>query len=205
MTDITPKYSDDFTSEDSESLQSYISNGCPGLVKLQDSDAFKCFELYMSGKTYTEISEITKVKRDAILYLSNKSQWNAKKMAYYTDITSNVVKKMMAVKMESLNTVSTLASALNKYFSKKANDYLSTNNDAILEALDTKLLSQYYKAMESIEAALNISDPSKTNGNQININVNGPATVHGGGDVELKDEDYSKILDHLANIKRDNS
>lgn len=208
MTEVTNKLSDDFTEEDNVSLKDYISNGCPGLVKLQDSDAFKCFELYMSGKTYSEISDITKIKRDTVLYLSHKSQWNAKKLAYFSDINNSLVKKMIAVKMESLNTMSSIASALNKYFAKKANDYLSTNDDSVLEGLDTKLLSQYYKAMESIETALNISGNSQSSsGSQININLNGPASIQqvDGNTIDLKDEDYSKILDHLASIKRENS
>jgi hypothetical protein len=197
--------SDDFSPEEKSSLLDYTKNGCPGLVRVTDVDAFKCFELYMAGKTYSEIHEATKVKKDSILYLSNKSKWHEKKMAYYTDINANLANKMLAVKMESLNTIASIATALGKYYGKKMNNYLSTNDDAVIEALDTKLLSQYYKAMEFIESSLNVD--TKNNGTNVNINLTGGATVKqvDGNTIEVTDQNSSDILAALAAIKKSKS
>lgn len=83
----------DFSSEELESLKSFTNESKPGIGSIRESDIFQCFGLYMSGKTYSEISQITSIKKDVILYLSSASNWHEKKLKYYEDISSNVLQK----------------------------------------------------------------------------------------------------------------
>jgi hypothetical protein len=193
---------DDFTQEEKDSLESYIKNGCPGLVKMTDTDAFKCFELYMSGKSYLEISQITNIKRDTVLYLSNKSKWNEKRIKYISDIANNLTQKLTNVKVENLNTLATIATALGKYYNKKMNQYLSTNDDSVIETLDTKLLSQYYKAMDAITG--DMSGSSERASTNVNINLGEGGTVRKVDSDTVEITNSSEMLKALAMLKRSN-
>lgn len=174
-----PKNIGDFTPEEKQSLDNFISNGCPGLSRVTDTLTFKWFELYMSGKSYTEIAQICKDKKDLIMYISHKTNWHDKKIAYLNSITSNLTQKVENAKIESTNTVATIVSSMNKYFGDKFNNYLATNDKSIIEDLDSKLLEKYYKSLEILDklfdpANKNIGQGNKT---EVNVNVGNNATV----------------------------
>jgi hypothetical protein len=132
--------SDDMTPEENKSLQEYIANGCPGLTQVDDSKAFAWFELYMNNKSYSEIANITKSKKDLIMYLSYKTKWNNKRMEYYADISQGLAIKLKNAKLQSADTVLNIITALGKYFNESANKYLSTNDKSIIENIDSKNL-----------------------------------------------------------------
>ena len=92
---------DDLTPEEKKSLQDYITNGCPGLVKVDDANVFQWLELYMAGKGYAEISYITKQRKDLIMYIAYKAKWSEKRLQYYGDMASGLNKKISNVKLQS--------------------------------------------------------------------------------------------------------
>ena len=68
------KIDNDFTDAEVEKINTFVSNGCVGLETLV-KDEYKVnnlFALYMSGKTYIEISKISRVKKDLVLYMAAK-------------------------------------------------------------------------------------------------------------------------------------
>jgi len=111
----------------------------------------------MYGKTYSEISKITNTKKNVILYVSDKGNWHDKRMVYYNDLSDNMLQKCNESKIETLNTVTTMVSALNKYFGTKYDKLLKTKDESIIEGLDTKLLGQYYKATEAVDKIIGAS------------------------------------------------
>ena len=190
--------------EEKTSLQDFVKNGCPGLLKTTESNIFSWFELYMAGKTYSEISTLTHSKRDLILYMSNKSGWYEKRMTYYEDLVYNMTKKMSQVKLDSMNTVSTAITALGRYYGDKFNKYLSSKDSKIIEDIDTKMLSQYYKSMEALEKIM--GNAGKKPGEStplVNVNMNG-GTIERTGEnsVEITDESASSILEALVKYKK---
>lgn len=195
----------DFTEEEKQSLEDYRKNGCPGLIKLTDSQAFQWFELYMSGKTYSEIAQITRQKKDLILYVSAKASWHEHRMRYYGDMAANILNKYEQTRLESVNTMATGISALNKYFGKRFNKFIQTGDESIVEDMDTKLLGQYYKAIESLNKMVGASiDDSGKNGQPlVNINMtNGKVTQTSENTIEIDtDDEASKVLAALVNKK----
>lgn len=181
------KFSDDMHEDEQKSLQDFISNGCPGLTKIEDSKVFKWFELYMSGKNYAEISQITKEKKDLIMYIAHKSKWHDKRMQYYSDISMSLTNKLKRVKLESANTVANAISALGKYYNDQFNKYLLTNDKGIIETMDTKTLAQYYKSIEVLDKI--ITPPTEDTSKQPVVNVN----VNSGTKVEQKDDQTIEI------------
>lgn len=206
---IEPSF--DFTPEERESLENYKKNGCPGLLKTNESDAFQWFSLYMSGKTYKEIAKISNAKRDLILYFSEKGTWHEKRMDHYSSMSDAVLHKAMASKLEALDTMSTMVSALNKYYGGKFNNFLKNNDNSIIDNMDTKMLSQYHKVMESIDKILSPKNSEEEGGvPKINIYAGKKTVIEsnkdGSIDVseedELQDEDVANALKNLAKLSR---
>lgn len=206
-------YPDDLSKEDRAFLENYIKNGCPGLTTVNEVKTFQWFELYMSGKTYEEITKITGDRKDLIIYISHKTKWHEEKMKYYRDLTENTTSKLKDARYKSLDTVSTAVIALGKYFGDKFNNYLKTKDENLISNLDTKMLGQYYKSMELLDKITSqynpIDVPSKPNHqNQPTININ----VGQGSDwaeivatedkVEINDKNAGEIIKILAKYKK---
>ena len=137
--DLINSMPQDMTMDEKKVVQSFIVEGCPGILRVQQSDIFKWFELYMAGKTYAEIATITKSKKDLIMYVAYKSTWMDKRFKHYEDISLNILEKIKKARLESANTVLTIMSALGKYCEQKYNRFLSTNDQRIIEGIDTKI------------------------------------------------------------------
>lgn len=205
----------DFTTEELESLQDFKSNGRPGLqhyVK-NDQDTLRWFELYMSGKTYTEISKISNVKKDVILLVSETQGWCQKRTEYYNEMNDMVIQKYTQAKLESINTVTTMVSALNKYFGNKFNSFLATNDKSIIEELDTRLLAQYQKAQENMDKIMGIAASSSDSDPKnpiVNINMmGGKITQTDKNTIEIdpseeseKEKAVGEILASLSKLKK---
>lgn len=190
------EFPEDMSPEEKQYLEKFIVNGCPGVVQTTEGNILQWFRLYMSGKTYFEISKITNKKIDLILYVSHKSKWNEKKMEHYQILLTNITNKAAQVKLDSANTVAGMIASLNKYYSDKFNKYLLNNDDSIIEDIDTKLLSQYYKSMESLDKMLTPQDK-----NPLGDSSN---TIDAESIKVTTPEEVGKALTLLAKIKRDN-
>lgn len=205
--------SGDFSPEEVSSLRSYKNNGCPAIHRYVESDFFQWFELYMSGKTYTEISKITNTKKDLILYTSDIGNWHDKRMQYYSDLSDNMLQKCNDSKIETLNTVTTMVTALNQYFGSKFDKFLKTKDESIIETLDTKLLSQYYKATEAVDKIIGGSVGANTGEGKsplVNINLTGRAkvtqtdenTVEVESEGTITEKEVGEVLKGLSKIKK---
>jgi hypothetical protein len=201
---------DDLNELEKQNLEQYIQNGCPGLTSLEDTQVFKWFELYMSGKTYSEIAVISKSKKDLIVYVAYKSKWLEKRNEYFTAITQNMTVKLTNIRTESINTMATIVSSLNKYFGKKFDNYLATNDDSIIENMDSKVLEKYYKSLEILEKVMNPTnkdpkEPPLTHP-PININIGNGANVQqtsgSSMDIDIKDEP-NDLLRKLSQQKKE--
>lgn len=202
------KYSEDMSTEERVALQAFLDNGCPGLIQTTEADILKWFRLYMSGKSYLEISKIVNKNIDLILYMSYKSKWNEKKIEYYQSLIANLSQKTQQVALDSANTVAGMVSALNKYYGDTFNKYLTSNDPSIIEGIDTKLLSQYYKSLESLNKLISPKDNSKGGDKSpaVNINLFGNAELSEGrsegSERIVSEDDVGSILSILAQHKR---
>ncbi len=199
------RVNEDFSSTEVISLKDYKRNGLPGIQRYKEEDYFQWFNLYMSGKTYSEISKLTNTKKDIILFVSDKTRWHEKRMQYYADLSDNMILKCQASKLETLNTVTTMVSALNQYFGSKFDKFLKTKDATIIEGLDTKLLAQYYKATESVNKIIGGAVDNDNDGQpMVNITVpSGSKIVHTDKntiDIEPDDETEKAVGEILANL-----
>lgn len=201
----------DFTQDEQDSLKDWELNNRPGIHGVTEDRTFEWFRLYMSGKSYTEIAQATKSKKDLILFSSRSQKWFVRKTEYYADISENMLDKYKEAKIESLNTMTTMVSAMNKYFGNKFTKYIKTNDESIMEELDSKMLAQYQKindSMDKIVAA--ITGKSDEDKPLLNINMTGNAkikqidskTIEIEADDDVKEEQVRDILASLSKVKK---
>jgi hypothetical protein len=200
----------DMTKDEKEVVRNFIANGCPELLRVQQSDIFKWFDLYMSGKTYAEIATITRSKKDLIMYIAYKSTWMDKRLKHYEDISLNILEKIKKSKLDSANNLITIISSLGKYCEQRYNKFLTTNDPDTIEGIDTKIVTQYFKAMELLEKLIN--PEGEGDGNRktspqvplVNINMGSSATVKQTDPqtLEITDETAGDLLKTLASLKK---
>lgn len=203
------KIDNDFTDTEVEKINTYVSNGCIGLETLvkDEHKVNNLFALYMSGKTYTEISKISRVKKDVVLYMAAKMRWYEKRMEYLDDIQKNITKKVTETRVESLNFISSLINMHHKYYGDAINDYLRTGDRDIVESLDLKQLTQYFKSIELLEKILNPSNVNRGGGSNTTVNINaagGKIEQVDDKTIEITSDSTGDILKKLAEIKDSN-
>jgi hypothetical protein len=156
----------------------------------------------MSGKSYMEIATLCNTRKDLVLYIANKLKWHEKRMSYYSDLSTTLVSKTQAVKVESASTIASMVSAMNLYFGDKFINYLKTKDSKHIEGIDTKMLTNYYKSLEVLEKLMGGSTDSKNP--SVNINVGSSATVEQTNDntVTVTDNSAKEILSALAKYKK---
>lgn len=201
----------DMTKEEKEFVLEFINNGCPGLLKVQQSDIFKYFELYMSGKTYAEIATITKNSKVLVMYLSYKSKWMEHRFKHYENISLNMLDKTTQVKLATANNLVTIINALGKYCEVKYNRYLTTNDPAAIETIDNKIVAQYYKSVELLQKLMtaeeNSDENKKPNQPMVNVHVGmgARATISQTSEktLEITDETAGDFIKALASMKKE--
>ena len=195
------KISHDLTEAEVSAVQDYTKNGCPGLVKIGETDIFSWFELYMVGKSYSEIAKQTKSKKDMVMYIAVKSNWHTKRLEYYTDLANNLLNKYQQAKSNSANTVANMVSALNKYYGDRFDQFLATNDRSIIDGIDTKMLAQYYKAIEMLDKLMGAA-ADKTDKPIVNVNVGSNAKVtqidENNMDIEIDESNIGDILKYIS-------
>jgi hypothetical protein len=201
----------DMTKEEKEVVLEFISNGCPNLLRVNQSDIFKYFELYMSGKTYAEIAVVTKSPKDLIMYLAYKSHWMEHRFKHYENISLNILDKVKQVKLDTANNLVTIIKALGKYCELKYNKFLTTNDLSTIEGIDNKIVAQYYKSIELLDKVLNAEDDSDDSRKpkqplvNIHMGMGAQATVKQVNDktLEITDETAGEMLKALASMKKE--
>lgn len=200
-------FPEDMSEVEVEELQTFLDSGCPGLSKISESDIFQWFQLYMFGKTYTEISIATRKQKQHVLFMSYKQDWFEKKMRHVEDLLNNIEDKVKKIKLESLNTVSTIVASLGQYYGDKFTKYMVSKDESIIENLDTKLLSQYYKSIETVDKVIgnSVSSSSPESGPLVNLNFNSSdAEVKqiDANTLEITDSQAGNLLKLLAKAKK---
>jgi hypothetical protein len=198
----------DFTEDETVRLRFYVKNGCPGLESLSKDEAkiTSMFSLYMSGKTYNEIAEITKAKIDEVLFMSAKMKWYEKRMNYLEDIQKDMANKIRDTRLRSLNFITSLINFHHEQIGSKIDKYLATKDEKIVETIDLKALTHYFKSIEVLEKIMNPSNVGPKSGGTT-ININSESTVKQVDDktLEITPGKTGDVLRALAKMKEEKS
>jgi hypothetical protein len=206
MSNIEEKKPSDLLPEEKSLLETFKNEGLLEINKISEADIFSWFNLYLSGRSYKEIAEITKANYNHVLYMADRHSWFDRKMGHFNNISKRLTLKIEQVKLESQDFILDLIMAMHKKYGQNVVDYLKTNDDDHLKKIDYKGLDKYFK---SIEALAKISvKPLPPYSDDIN-NSNPSVHIHlGDSEVTRKDSNTVEIksrpsIEDLAKAKKD--
>ena len=195
----------DFSESETKELQAFAEAGFPSISKITESFVFKWFSLYMEDKTYSEIAEISKSEKIHILYMANKLNWYQKKIDYYKEVQSRITEKMTKTKVKSMDFLSSFVGCMNKVYGTKINKALMNNDLTEIETIDTKVMSLYFKSLESLEK-LSTTPKQRDSSPSVNININSETTIKKVDENTLTmtpGKDYSEVLDEMLALQEE--
>lgn len=125
-------------------------------------------------------------------------------MNIFKILQKNLTKKVATAKLESANTVMSIMSALGKYHKKRADKYIMTSDDTIIEDMDVKALAAYYKSIDVLDNIMKIGN-ERSSSPVVNVNVGSGASVSQNADGTLEvnsDQGVGDLLKSLADFKK---
>lgn len=188
---------DDMSVDEKTALIQFREDGLPGIAIATPELTESLFKLYMGGKSYDEISKVTNTHKSVVLHLSDKLGWYNTKMNYLLKITNDMTNKINQAKIETANTMSSLVLALSRFFGKTLDEYLATDNETLIRTLDMKLLSSYYKSVDTLDGIIDVimDHQEKIKSSQqkaplVNIQTSNKVRVrkHKNNTIEITDE-----------------
>lgn len=199
----------DFTMKDLELIEKFKESGMLGLHTLKDTDCERCMGLYMDGKTYRQIAQVTKINKAVILFLANKFKWFELRKDYLDELHVTLKDKVMESKLQSQEFLLELVLAYQKKVSKNIHQYLRTDNEEFADRIDPKDINTVLKVMELLHrlSAENFGNPN----DKSIIGLNGlgegmTITKVGNNSVEITPKvpsPFSSKLKAFAEMKRE--
>lgn len=198
----------DFTMKDLELIDKFKEDGMLGLHTLVDTDVERCMALYIDGKTYRQIANITKIKKDVILFLANKFAWWELRREYLDELNAIMKDKVLESKLQTQEFLFDLIMAYRKKIGKNLNKYLKTDDEGWMDKLDSKDMSVIFKCVELLEK-LNMESFTNPQSDKSLVALNGMGegvtiTKTGANSVEITPKSpFSSKLKQFADLKRE--
>lgn len=195
----------DISDESMKKVQRFIDDGLPGISTVDETKIGKITELYLSGKTYDQISNITRINRVMVMYLSYKLNLCDIRKEYMIELGDHMKRRIMEAKLSSQDFLLQLAQAWEKKIGNKITRYLATDNEEFTDQINLKELDRYLKTIELLQKST--SEESGKKGPLVGLNIGDGATITRKGDNELeitpKQKAIGDVLKHYADMRRE--
>lgn len=195
----------DISDESMKKVQQYMEAGLPEIATVDDVKLAKLTELYLSGKTYDQIANITRTDKTIVMYLSYKLNWSETRKTYMIELQDHMKRRIMEAKLSSQDFLLQLAQVWEKKVGHKLTRYLATDNEEHIDQINLKEVDRYLKITELLQKSM--SEPAKDKGPLIGLNVGEGATITRKGDNQLeitpKQKAIGDVLKHYADLRRD--
>lgn len=191
----------DFSEQEKTDLEAFASSGYPGIANIRESDIFSWFALYMEDRSYREIAKIANADFILVLYVAKKFDWFGKKNDYFNEVQSRIAERMVKNKLKAVDFLCSFSGCMHKLYGTKINKALMTNDLKILETFDPKIMSIYFKSLESLEKLTAAPKTKEGQSHSVNININGDTTIKKVDDdtlVMTPGKDYEKMLEEMV-------
>lgn len=195
----------DISDESMKKVQKFIDLGLPGISRFNEEQIAKMMELYLSGKTYDQISAIMRIDRITVMYLSYKLNWCSTRKEYVIELNDHMKRRVMEFKLMSQDHLLNLAQMYHKKHGNKILRYLETNNEEHTEQINLKELDRYMKIVDLIQKST--AEAPKEKGPLVGLNIGDGATITRKGDNELEITPKAKAigdtLKYYADLRRE--
>lgn len=196
----------DFSDSDLKIIAKYVEEGLPGIAAIDEPKMFKILDLYLSGKTYRQITMIAKVPKAPVLFLSQKYNWFSMKQDYQLELEKGMHERIISAKISSQDFLINLTQMWEKKISSKISMYLSSDNELFTEQIDLKEIDKYLKTIEVLHK-LSGGIPSGDKGPAVGLNLGSGVTISktNDGAVEITPhaQKQSDVLKKYAEFRRD--
>lgn len=206
-TDVVPiedRPTTDIVGDDQTKLQQYIEEGMPGIGGPTLEEVDKMFDLYLDGKTYTQISGIMRQPRVVVLCLSNRSKWFEIKQTYLVDMETNMKQRIFDDKILSQNFMLDLLQMMRKKIGAKMKKYSASGNEEFTNQINLKEVDRYLKIAELLQKSVALPSEKVP---LIGLNVGSGATItrNGNNEIEVTPKDTAKanMLKYYADLNRE--
>lgn len=197
----------DLTESEIVKVQKYKEDGLPGIGDVTDNDLHRMLDLYLTGSTYTQISNILGVKKIAILYFAQSANWYVMKKEFLNEVQEKHRTRVADAKIRSKDFMLTLVQAWQKRIGGKLNRYLETNDTAHMDEIDLKEVAQLMKAIEMLNELDENGRDSKGKTPAVGLNVGNGVTIEKTGDNKIsitpKPTTVGDMLEMYANERRE--
>ena len=196
----------DFTDWDTKALAEYIDSGLPFIATIDSTQMARILDLYLSGKTYRQISMIMNVKKVMILYLSKKFNWFTIRREYLVDLESSIRARLMEAKIINQDFLLQMTYLWQKKIGSKINKYLATGDEKHASEIDLKEYDKYLKTVEMLhklsgDGAFGQKTPA------VGLNLGEGVTISrdedGKIDITPKQKVIGDLLKQFADMRRE--
>jgi hypothetical protein len=196
----------DFTMKDLETIEKFKEGGLLGLHALTDTDVERMMGLYLDGKSYRQIAQVTKKNKNVILFLAHKFKWFELRKEYLEELAATLPGKILESKLQSQEFLLHLTLAFQKKIGKNVDQYLRTDDTKFADNIDNKDLSTLLKIIEMLHKLGN--ENLGTDKPLVGLNGMGDGvtiTKTGENSVEItpKTSLVGSKLKQMANFKRE--
>jgi hypothetical protein len=206
-TEVVDKQATDMSERNLKRVESFKEAGLPGILQIKPEDVAKMADLYLSGKTYGQISQIVRINKDMVMYLAQRYDWYNVKQQYLIELEEAMRPRVAEARLMSQDFIMQLQQFFEKKIGKNIRRYLATDSDDIANELNLKDVAAYLKTLESLTKVMNESTNPGGKPSPIGLNVGDGLVMSkkDDGSVEItpKQKAVGDILKQFADSRRE--
>lgn len=192
---ISEQLSNDFSQKDLEVIQAYKEAGLPQIGIVDEKKMASMLEMYLSGKTYRQISTTMQIKKDIVLYMSFKFNWFEMRQDYLTDMESSMRGRVLEAKIVNQDFLLQLQAMWQKKIGTNIAKYLATDNVEFANQIDLKEVDKYLKTVELLQKlGAEGKAPADNNRPLIGVNAGEGVTIVRTGENSMEITPKSKAI-----------
>lgn len=195
----------DFSQKDLEVIQAYQEKGLEGIGVVDEKKLASMLEMYLSGRTYRQISTTMQLRKEIVLYMSYKFNWYDLRQDYLTDLESSARSRAIESKIVGQDFLLQLQAMWQKKIGSRINKYFATDNEEFVSDLDLKEIGQYLKTVELIQKFASEGKLPSTDSLRpmVGVNAGDGVTIVRKGDNEIEITPKSKAMSEALKMFAD--
>lgn len=196
----------DMNEEQLARVEKFVEAGAPGASAIEPAVVQRMAELYLAGRTYTQISNMCRVNKDIVLYLSHKLDWFDHRLTYLEDLDKTMKTRMVEAKLMSQDFMLQMQHFFEKKIGRNIRRYLATDSEDVANEVNLKDVATYIKTMEALSKSVSgFQSEQKAPAVSLNLGDGVTMTKKDDNTVEItpKQKATGEILKQFADLRRE--